>query len=503
MPREMPSGAGSVRYGPFSKGWRVPPRRCARPTGISTRPATLARHSLGMVAEPPDSADAAPYEGRPIADVARALKARDVSAESLTERCLARIAERDSSINAFISVLDEQARGQSHEADREIAAGRYRGPLHGVPISLKDLLDLKGTATTAASRVRATHVADADATVVARLRAAGAIIVGKTNLHEFALGTTNEESAFGAVRHPLDQGRSPGGSSGGSAASVLTNMAYASIGTDTGGSVRIPAAACGLVGLKPALNEVPTSGVVPLSGTLDHVGPICRSVEDASILWAVVRGDRGVSAPASRDLQHVRFGVLRAYFTELVDAQVAGAFERSCASLSRAGAVLEDVAIPHARDISPVYLNIVLAEAAAYHAKTLETRPDDYTPNVRLRLEMGRYILAEDYVRALHGREVLRGEVDEALHGRAALLLPTLPIPAPKLGATTVRLGDSDEPVRNIMLRLTQLFNITGHPAITLPSGATTEGLPIGLQIVGATTSDLLAVAGAVERLLE
>ena len=237
--------------------------------------------------------------------------------------------------------------------------------------------------------------------------------------------------------------------------------------------------------MKPARHDVPTDGVVPLSTTLDHVGPIARSVGDASILWAVLRGDQAAPLPATPDLRNVRFGVLRDYFAALLDLEVAHAFERACARLADAGAILEDAVIPHAGDIGPIYLGIVLAEAAAYHAKTLESHADDYTPNVRIRLEMGRYILAEDYARALRGRELLRHEVEQALEGRAALLLPTLPIPAPKLGATTVRVGGTDEPVRNIMLRLTQLFNVTGHPAITLPCGATTQGLPIGLQIAG------------------
>jgi aspartyl-tRNA(Asn)/glutamyl-tRNA(Gln) amidotransferase subunit A len=372
--------------------------------------------------------------------------------------------------------------------------------LHGVPISIKDLFDVRGTTTTAASRVRQHHRADADAVAVARLRDAGAIIVGKTNLHEFALGTTNEESAFGPVRHPLDPNRTPGGSSGGSAASVLAEMAYGSLGSDTGGSIRIPAAFCGLVGLKPSFGDVPTTGSVPLSSTLDHVGPICRSVADARLWYAVLRqaeirpGDIGAIAG-------VRIGVLREYFTAILDPQAASAFDAACARLRDAGAVLEDVAIPHAGDIAPIYLHIALSEAAAYHAKTLESRADDYTPNVRLRLEMGRYILAEDYVRALRGRDVLRQEVDAALTGRRALLLPTVPVPATQLGATTVRVGSSEEPVRNITLRLTQLFNITGHPAITVPCGRTVEGLPIGGQLVGRTadTPGLLDTAELLE----
>jgi aspartyl-tRNA(Asn)/glutamyl-tRNA(Gln) amidotransferase subunit A len=437
-----------------------------------------------------------------IVQLARAIRGRETTSQAATERCLAAIAEKNPALNAFVTVLADEALADAKKADGEIAGGRVRGPLHGVPISLKDLMDLQGTATTAASRVREGHVANADAPAVANLRAAGAVFVGKCNLHEFAFGTTNEDSAFGPAHHPLDASRSPGGSSGGSAVSVATGMAYASIGTDTGGSIRIPAAACGVVGLKPAYGEVSTAGVVPLSRTMDHVGPLCRSVEDAAIVYDALCGAPPVPLQA-RDVGTLRFGVPRDYFLSVLDAQVASSFESACDRLRAAGAHIDTVQIPHASDIAPIYLHIVLAEAAAYHAKTLETRPDGYTANVRLRLEMGRYILAEDYVRALSGRDVLRGDVNAALAGRDALLLPALAIPAPKIGADTVRVGTSEEPVRNVTLRLTQPFNLSGHPAISLPCGHTTDGLPVGLQLVGrGGTHELLAVASVVERYL-
>jgi aspartyl-tRNA(Asn)/glutamyl-tRNA(Gln) amidotransferase subunit A len=444
-----------------------------------------------------------PGEWRTIAALARALQGREVSSQAITEQCLARIATHNPTLNAFITVFADAARKQAREADSEIAAGRHRGPLHGVPISLKDLMDLRGFATTAASRVRKNHLASVDALVVARLREAGAVFVGKCNLHEFAFGTTSEDSAYGPVKHPADTTRSPGGSSGGSAVSVASGMAYASIGTDTGGSVRIPSAACGIVGLKPGLGEVPTAGVVPLSTTLDHVGPLCRSVEDASILYEVLGGVSRAQAPG-RPVEGLRFGIPREYFLSVLDSQVERSFEAACERLRSAGAILEEVTIAHANDIASVYLHIVLPEAAAYHARALESRPDDYTPPVRIRLEMGRYILAEDYIRALRGRDVLRREVDTALQGRDGLFLPALAVPATKLGASTVRVGSSDEPVRNITLRLTQLFNVTGHPAITLPCGYTAENLPIGAQIVGHAhrTPDLLQVSQAVEHYL-
>jgi aspartyl-tRNA(Asn)/glutamyl-tRNA(Gln) amidotransferase subunit A len=443
-----------------------------------------------------------PANPHTIAELARAIRARELSAETATTRCLERIAERDSSINAYITVLADQALAQAKQADAELARGHDRGPLHGVPISLKDIIDLRGVATTAASKVREGHVASDDATVVTRLREAGAVFLGKANLHEFAFGTTNEDSAFGAVRHPLDPNRSPGGSSGGSAAGVLDGMAYASIGSDTGGSVRIPSAACGLVGLKPSLGEVPLGGIVPLSTTMDHVGPLCRSVEDAGLLLDALRGRP--QNRRRRELKGLRVGVLRGYFAALLDPQVATAFDATCSALSVAGAELAEVQILHAGDVAPIYLHIVLAEAAAFHAKTLDSHAEDYTPNVRIRLEMGRYILAEDYVRALRGRSLLTEEVDAALHGQDVLLLPALGVPAVRLGAAVVKIGSVEEPVRNITLRLTQLFNVTGHPAITIPCGATTDGLPIGAQLVGGLdhTDDLLSVAAAVEHLI-
>jgi aspartyl-tRNA(Asn)/glutamyl-tRNA(Gln) amidotransferase subunit A len=458
-----------------------------------------------MHAERRDLPGATRQGGDTIATAAHALRRGDTTSAALTDACLRAIETRDSSINAFITVLADEARAQAAQADRELKGGPDRGPLHGIPISIKDLFDIAGHPTTAASRVRAAHIAARDAAVITRLRAAGAVIIGKTNLHEFAFGTTNEESAFGPVRHPLDPGRSPGGSSGGSAASILAGMAFASVGTDTGGSVRIPAAACGLVGLKPSPADVPLDGVVPLSTTLDYAGPLCRSVEDAETLFRVLSGIAAPSptghAAAGPSVRGLRLGVPGGYFTAVLDAQVAATFALACDRLRDAGAVLDEVSLPHAADIPSIYLHIVLAEAAAYHASALENRADAYTAPVRLRLEMGRYILAEDYMRALRGRDVLRGEVDAVLAARDGLVLPALAIPAPRLGAVHVRIGGSDEPIRSVMLRLTQLFNITGHPAITLPCGATTEGMPVGLQIAGRAgeTLRLLRLARTVE----
>jgi aspartyl-tRNA(Asn)/glutamyl-tRNA(Gln) amidotransferase subunit A len=441
-----------------------------------------------------------------IAELAPRIASRDVSAIDLTEECLTRIARDNGRLNAFITVLGDQARHQARQADEEVAAGRYRGALHGIPVSLKDLIDLAGVPTTAASRVREGHVASQDARVAARLRAAGAIFLGKCNLHEFAFGTTSEDSAFGPVHNPWDTIRSAGGSSGGSAAAVVSGMGLASIGTDTGGSIRIPAAACGCVGLKPTFGELPCDGIIPLSRSLDHVGPIARSVADAWLLFHVLAGDPNpVPMPADRcPARSLRLGLLRPYFMDVLSDDVEAPFSLEMSRLRKAGARVIDRAVPHAADIATVYLHLQLPEASAYHAPALERCPDAYTPPVRQRLEMGRYVLAEDYVRARVGAEVLRAEVDSALDDCDALVLPAVPITAQPIGSSTLTLGGRSYPVRALMLRLTQLFDISGHPAISLPCGHSKQNLPVGLQLVGRRdrTTDLLEVAAAVEAVI-
>jgi len=420
-----------------------------------------------------------------IDEFGRKLRAGDTTSARATDECLARIGADNARTNAFILVMSDEARDRAREADRELAAGHDRGPMHGVPLSIKDLLDIRGVATTAASRVREGHTAQRDCPAIAHLRSAGAVFVGKTNLHEFAFGTTSEDSAFGPAHNPLDLSRSAGGSSGGSAASIVAGMALASVGTDTGGSIRIPAAACGTVGLKPSVGEVSTDGVVPLSRTLDHVGPLTQSVADAWIVYRVLAGDLRPRPLMPVPSTTLRLAILRDYFCDILDPDVRATFERSIEALRRAGVRVFEARIPNAASIAAVYLHIVLAEAAAYHAKTLESMPERYSTPVRLRLEMGRYVLAEDYVRALAGREQLRREVDAALADHDALVLPTLPIPAPLIGEDSIEVGKTKESVRSLMLRLTQLFNLTGHPALTIPCGHTRAGLPCGLQLVG------------------
>ena len=437
---------------------------------------------------------------QPLHRIAAAIRTGAVPVRAVVDAALERIRARDETLNAFTAVLEAAAAAQADAAGREIASGRYRGPLHGVPISVKDLIDVAGVPTTAASRVPGGPPPAADAAAVGRLREAGAILIGKCNLHEFAFGTTGEDSAFGPARHPLDPGRSPGGSSSGSAVSVAAGMAWASIGTDTGGSIRIPAAACGLVGLKPTFGEVSCDGVVPLAPSLDHVGPLARCVADARLVLRALRPAAPVR-PAACDPVTRRLGCPRPFFFDQLDPAVRETFEGALGRLRDAGWELRDTPIRHAEDTPAVCLHLVLPEAAAAHAYGLDHHADRYSADVRLRLELGRYVLGEDYVRAQRGREVLAASVDAALTGCDALVLPALAVPAPRLGADAVDIDGRSEPLRPLMLRLTQLFNATGHPAISIPCGPTSDGLPCGLQLVGLRnrTDHLLDVAEACE----
>jgi aspartyl-tRNA(Asn)/glutamyl-tRNA(Gln) amidotransferase subunit A len=424
------------------------------------------------------------------------------TASDLVEASLDAITQHNPRTNAFILVDVDGARAAARAVDEERRRGVDRGALHGMPISIKDLIDIAGQPTTAGSKVRAGHVAERDAPVVQRLREAGAVLIGKTNLHEFALGTTSEESAFGAVHNPHDISRSAGGSSGGSAAAVATGMGVASLGSDTGGSIRIPAAVCGVVGLKASIGEVPTDGVVPLSATFDHVGPITRSVIDAATLWAVLTGRRSAHLDA-RTPQKIVLGALSDYFMDLLDADVRATFGRTMEHLQRSGMQIRPRSIVGTEGIVDAYVNVSLAEAAHWHTPALDTKASDYQPPVRERLERGRTISAVNYLRGRDTCIALTRAVDAALEECDALVLPSVAIVAPVLGTEKVTTDNGETLlVRAAMLRLTQLFNMTGNPAISLPIPR--KGLPIGLQLVGrrGETESLLATALACEQLL-
>ena len=443
-----------------------------------------------------------------IRELAIEIRDRRMTAEGLVEQCLDAIERRDDEINAFITILADAARDRARQADREIGDGQDLGMLHGIPLSIKDLFDMTGHPTTAASKVRVGHRATSDAPVLTRLKAAGAVVVGKCNLHEFAFGTTGEDSAFGPTRNPRALGHMAGGSSSGSAASVAAGMAMASVGTDTGGSIRIPAAACGVVGLKPTVGELSTAGVVPLAPTLDHVGPLGSTVDDVTVVYRVMAGEHvaveetlRVGPTATPRHPFARLGVPTGYFLDLLNSEVRRVFAGLLARLRETGCRIDEVHIPHADTIAATYRHMQLYEAFQFHRHTLETRADDYSPDVYQRLASGRTVSAGDYRRAQRNRRVLQVEVDAALAGVSALVLPTLAFPAPLLGSERVVLGGETSDLRSASLRLTQLFNLTGHPAVSLPSGTTPEGLPCAAQLVGNRddTAALLALASRYE----
>ena len=439
----------------------------------------------------------------PIKELAVGIRSGRTTSEQLVEQCLTAIARQDGHLNAFITVLADEARADARRADRELRNGHDRGILHGIPISVKDLIDLGGLPTTAASTVRDGHRAATDAPVLSHLRAAGAVFVGKCNLHEFAFGTTGEDSAYGPTRNPHAPGHIPGGSSSGSAVSVAAGMAIASVGTDTGGSIRIPAAACGVVGLKPTYGELSCDGVVPLARTLDHVGPLASTVSDAACLYEVMAGHASTTEPTHAPPGPVAAGVLRPYFLDRLDDGVRRNFDALIDRLRHVGWDVHDVVLPHAEDVTETYRQTVMFEAFNIHRTTLSTCPDAYSPRVRARLELGATVSERDYAAARRTRDTLTQEVDALLETRECLVLPTLPMPAPPIGTETISLGVDDQPlpIRELTLRLTQLFDLTGHPALSIPMGVSPGGLPTAVQLVGRTgrTAALLRTAARYE----
>jgi aspartyl-tRNA(Asn)/glutamyl-tRNA(Gln) amidotransferase subunit A len=448
--------------------------------------------------------------------VAILLRRKKLSPVELVDAILARIVRLNPRLNAYISVVGEQARAQARKAEREISSRRYRGPLHGVPVALKDNIWTRGVRTTAGSKILADFVPAADATVARRLARAGAILIGKTNLHEFAYGVTTENPHYGATRNPWAQDRIPGGSSGGSAAALAAGMCFGSVGTDTGGSIRIPASLCGIVGLKPTFGRVSCAGVVSLARTLDHAGPLARSVTDVAILLRAIAG-RDALDPSTASvpvpdyprallgrLGRLRLGWPGDYFFERVDEEVRRAVESAARQLEKLGAKIEKVALPNVSDSEAPSSQIALAEARQYHESMgyFPARAAEYGEDVRKRLEAGRDVAAVDYLQALEVRRQAQAEFEAAFQLVDAILAPTTPVAAPRLGDKLVTLGEVQEPVRAALLRLNRPANFTGLPAISVPCGFTRGGLPIGLQLIGRPWEEarLLQIAFAYER---
>jgi aspartyl-tRNA(Asn)/glutamyl-tRNA(Gln) amidotransferase subunit A len=428
-----------------------------------------------------------------LAALARAIAARRLSPVEVVDAALERIERMNPVLNAYLTV-NPRARVAARAAERTVAAGRPLGPLHGVPISVKDLILTRGMPTTAGSRVFGNGLpGDLDAAVVRRLRRAGAIILGKTNLHEIAMGVTTVNEHFGAARNPWDRERIAGGSSGGSAVAVAAGLDWGSVGTDTRGSIRIPAAACGVTGLKPTYGLVPTEGVVPLSPSLDHVGPLARSVEDAAILLGVMAG-RGRLTEAWRaaldaPVTGLRLGVCEYWLGDL-DPAIAAAVRDALALFRRAGCEVQEVSLPELEGAQEASGVITSAEAIAWHDEHLRRNAEGYGPLVRARLERGRDITALAYLGAVERQQRLARGFDRVFGEVDCLVGAVLPAFPPGI--------EEDRPVLEAFTRLNSPANMGGVPALALPAGAGENGLPIGLQLMaGRGREEVLFRLGA------
>ncbi len=443
-----------------------------------------------------------------IEKIAPLIRSKALSPVELTRFLLERISQLQPEINAFITVTAEAALVQARKAEKEITNGRYRGVLHGIPISLKDLFYTRGIRTTAGSRILRRFVPKENAPVVDRLLRAGCIVLGKTNMHEFAYGATNVNPHYGPVRNPWNVQRISGGSSGGSAASVVSAQALGSLGTDTGGSIRIPSAACGCVGLKPTYGRVPLDGVIPLSPSLDHVGPLSRCVMDAAFLFEAIaepfNWDSDASqAPAEirKGVKGLRIGVPRQYFFDRIQPEVRRAVLAAISVFEQLGAKIKEIDLKGMGETPELAAEITGDEALAYHEKWLGKRPQDYGEDVRSRLEMSKKTTAVAYIQAEQRARAYRDRLLQTLDSVQLLLGPTLPIVAPGIAQKEATIGNSRESVRLALLRLTRPANLSGLPAISIPCGFSSGGLPVGLQIIGPPLDEftLLRAAHAYE----
>ena len=453
------------------------------------------------------SADA--LTGLTLAEASARIKAGTVTSTDLVTACLARIDVYNPKINAFITVTRDAALAQARALDAEQRAGRLRGPLHGIPIALKDNVDTAGVRTTAASAVFDDRVPTEDAEVARRLAAAGAVVIGKTNLHEFAAGGTSATSYYGPVRNPWALDRNPGGSSGGSAAAVATDLCYGALGTDTGGSIRTPSSYCSVVGLKPTYGLVSIRGIIPLTVSLDHCGPITRSVMDAAMMLNVLAGyDRldiasvdhateDYVAAAKQPVSGFRIGIARTPFFDLLDADVAKAVDEALRVLATLTKSTTDTTLPSTRDVN------VNAETYAYHEEMFGRLSGRYQIPTRRAIQGGANLKAGEYIRGRWRLELLRRTIDDAFRGVDLVVLPTRRR-TPRTVDASIKREETDVP-RNPELENTGAFNVYGIPAISVPCGFTSNGLPVGLMIAGPRFSEgkVLALAHAFEQATE
>lgn len=426
-----------------------------------------------------------------ISAIAGRIQRRELSPVDITRECLRRIENLNPRLNAFITVTGESALSEARTAEDEISRGSWRGPLHGIPIALKDLIDTAGVRTTSASALHQDRIPTEDAEVVRRLRLAGAVIVGKNNLHEFAYGASSLVSHFGNVHNPWDEGRITGGSSGGSAASVAAGMACAAIGTDTAGSIREPAALCGCVGLKPTYGRVSIRGVIPLSVSLDHVGPLTSSVEDAAIVLQAIAGYdaaevASVEVPVGdytsslrEGANGLRVGVPRAHFFDDLDPEVASAIEHGLMGIETLVAHIKEIRLEVSTDRT-----VQAAESYAYHVENVAKHPEAYQAETVRRIRTGEKITAVEYLQRRRALEVARRSIHDVFADVDLLITPTTPMPAPTIAELTTN-SEALRPAELRLLRNTRPWNVWGVPAISIPCGFTQSGLPIGLQIAG------------------
>jgi aspartyl-tRNA(Asn)/glutamyl-tRNA(Gln) amidotransferase subunit A len=447
-----------------------------------------------------------PYE-LTLAGAAEKIKAKELSPVELTASVLARIDAVEDKITAFATLTPDLATKAAERAEAEIAAGNYRGPLHGIPVGIKDLYETAGVATTSSSKVRADYIPTQDSAVVEKLFAAGSVMVGKTHTHEFAFGAVTP-----TTRNPWDLDRMPGGSSGGSGAAVAAGECFLGMGSDTGGSIRIPASVCGTVGLKPTYGRVSRRGVASLSWSLDHVGPLTRTVADAALVMNAIAGyDRAdpasVDVPvpdftAQLDVAGLTIGVPTNYYTERVDPQVASAVAAAIAVLVGQGARTREIEIPLPQYVLPTEWAIMLPEASAYHQEMLRDKADLYTEDVRLFLEVGELVLATDYIKALRARTLIQQRWRDMFADIDVLIAPTLTTPALPVDDPQVTWPDgSTESATDSYVRFSAPANVTGLPALSVPCGFTGTGLPVGMQIIGKPFAEplLLGVGQAYE----
>jgi len=435
-----------------------------------------------------------------VREIGRLLRNRKISCVELIQETLADISKRDV-FRSLITITADQALGEAAERDQELAQGIDRGPLHGIPTAHKDLFYTRGVLTTGGSLIFRNFVPEFNATVVEKLKTAGAISIGKANLHELAYGITSKNPHYGFVLNPRDVTRIAGGSSGGSAALIAAGFIPVSLGTDTGGSIRIPASYCGIVGLKPTYGRVSVRGVLPLAFSLDHVGPLASCIEDCALVMNAIAGDKDVDfnlAPL-HDLRGVKVGVPKNFFFDGVSEEIATAVKKSIAELRREGAFVSEVQVPNLRDANFAARIVQLAETAALYAH--HTDPALFGEDVWALIQQGKTIAGHDYVNAQRLRTTFRREFDALWKKIDVLIAPATPIAAPHLDETRVRIGNEEEDVRMASTRLVRAMNYTGEPALSMPCGQTSAGLPIGLQLISRPFSEprLLQIAKTLE----